>query len=119
MPISPAASVNAKGYETGVFTSIDKTKIPYIHWRQITERKDGRKTAVVFIHGLYSTAEAYNRVLPDLSAMNLSSSSVYAISIRQSGKITMEEKEKKKWKSDKDDKEKKRMSTRPTSTRTR
>ena len=110
MPMSsPAAASSAQGFETGVFTSIDQTKIPYIHWRQITERKDGRKTAVVFIHGLYSTAEAYNRVLPDLSAMNLSSSSVYAISIRQSGKITMEEKEKKKWKSDKDkdDKEKK------------
>ena len=110
MPMSsPAATSSAQGFETGVFTSIDQTKIPYIHWRQITERKDGRKTAVVFIHGLYSTAEAYNRVLPDLSAMNLSSSSVYAISIRQSGKITMEEKEKKKWKSDKDkdDKEKK------------
>ena len=101
MPISPAASVNAKGYETGVFTSIDKTKIPYIHWRQITERKDGRKTAVVFIHGLYSTADAYSRVMADLSAMNIRSSSVYAMSLRQSGKITQED-DRPKWKKDRD-----------------
>ena len=104
MPISPAASVNAKGYETGVFTSIDKTKIPYIHWRQITERKDGRKTAVVFIHGLYSTADAYSRVMADLSAMNIRSSSVYAMSLRQSGKITQED-DRPKWKKDRDNEE--------------
>ena len=104
MPISPAASVNAKGYETGVFTSIDKTKIPYIHWRQITERKDGRKTAVVFIHGLYSTADAYSSVMADLSAMNIRSSSVYAMSLRQSGKITQED-DRPKWKKDRDNEE--------------